>query len=203
MTNANISYMPIKLPDGTIIPMTERVREFGDRVRERARRERGTQNTQHNYALASQQISEMVEATNEAIDEAIEVVEATSLTRQEIAQRINAFVPVALQFLEDVIAGKYPASIALRAKYADKHLARAGYGIVLRSTNLNMNQTLEASDIENIKQRALAAQNNEITREDPTQQKFENILVKINELNAKRDANSNVPFEPKNDGNAN
>jgi hypothetical protein len=38
MTNANISYMPIKLPDGTIIPMTERVREFGDRVRERARR---------------------------------------------------------------------------------------------------------------------------------------------------------------------
>lgn len=73
-----------------------------------------------------------------------------------VAKRIEAFTPVAVQLLEGVIAGNVPgASIALRAKYADRHLARTGYGVVTKVQSLH--GTLSKDDIEDIKARAVKA----------------------------------------------
>jgi hypothetical protein len=73
-----------------------------------------------------------------------------------ISKRIEEFTPVAVRLLEEVIAGNIPgASIALRAKYADRHLARTGYGVVTKVQSLH--GTLSKDDIEDIKARAVRA----------------------------------------------
>jgi len=77
-----------------------------------------------------------------------------------IARRIEEFAPQALSFLEDIIAGREPgASVALRAKVASGHLARAGYGEVRKVHTLHAH--LSRSDIDAIKQRASEAINTE------------------------------------------
>jgi len=74
----------------------------------------------------------------------------------DIAQRIQAFAPLALEYLEEIIAGKHQeVSHALRAKYASLHLGRAGYGEIKK--NVNLNSTLKREEIEGIKTRAIAA----------------------------------------------
>ena len=74
-----------------------------------------------------------------------------------IARRIEEFAPVALELIENIVRGRMPdASIGLRAKLAAGQLARAGYGEVHKVQALHA--TLSRSDIEEIKQRALAAE---------------------------------------------
>jgi predicted transcriptional regulator len=74
----------------------------------------------------------------------------------DIGRRIREFAPKALEYLERIIEGREPgASVALRAKYAAQHLARAGYGEITKVHSLNA--TVSKEDIENIKQRALEA----------------------------------------------
>lgn len=75
---------------------------------------------------------------------------------RDVARRIEEFVPQALSVLEDIITGRTPgASIALRAKVAGGHLARAGYGEVHRVQALHAH--LSGSDIQAIKDRARSA----------------------------------------------
>lgn len=76
----------------------------------------------------------------------------------DIGRRIREFAPKALEYLERIIEGREPgASVALRAKYASMHLARAGYGEITKVHSLNA--TVSKDDIEAIKQRALQARN--------------------------------------------
>jgi transcriptional regulator with XRE-family HTH domain len=73
-------------------------------------------------------------------------------------KRIMEVVPKALDFLEDVIEGKGEgegASLALRARMADKHLGRAGLGEIKKSASVT--HTLTTDDIERIKIRAAEA----------------------------------------------
>lgn len=73
----------------------------------------------------------------------------------DIGARIQEFAPTALAVLEDVIAGKIEAPIAVRAKYASAHLGRAGFGEVHKVASINTH--LSRADIEAIKERALSA----------------------------------------------
>jgi predicted transcriptional regulator len=74
----------------------------------------------------------------------------------DLGIRINKFAPVALQLLENIITGKEKdASIGLRARYADRHLDRAGYSPVKKTANVNT--TLTRDDIEAIKERSRKA----------------------------------------------
>jgi transcriptional regulator with XRE-family HTH domain len=73
----------------------------------------------------------------------------------DIGAKINEFAPVALKLLEEVISGQIDAPIAIRAKYASIHLARAGFGEVKKIASVNTHLTRD--DIEVIKQRALSA----------------------------------------------
>lgn len=73
----------------------------------------------------------------------------------DIGARIQEFAPTALAVLEDVIAGRTEATIAIRAKYASAHLGRAGYGEVKKVASINTH--LSRDDIEAIKQRSVAA----------------------------------------------
>jgi hypothetical protein len=71
----------------------------------------------------------------------------------DLGIRINKFAPKALELLEDVVEGKFEdASIALRARYADRHLDRAGYSPVKKMAVASASLTRE--DIEGIKKRA-------------------------------------------------
>ena len=73
-----------------------------------------------------------------------------------ISQRIEEFAPIALQVLEDIITGQMDgASVALRARAASGHLARAGYGEVQKVHALHAH--VNSDDISRIKQRALNA----------------------------------------------
>lgn len=71
----------------------------------------------------------------------------------DIGARIQEFAPTALAVLEDVIAGRTEASIAIRAKYASAHLGRAGFGEVKKVASINTH--LSRDDIELIKARAI------------------------------------------------
>lgn len=73
----------------------------------------------------------------------------------DIGARIQEFAPTALAVLEDVIAGRTEASIAIRAKYASAHLGRAGFGEVRKIASINTH--LSRDDIEAIKDRAIHA----------------------------------------------
>jgi len=80
------------------------------------------------------------------------------LFQETLRERIQAFAPIAEQFLEDLISGKLEgASTALRAKYANLALARAGFGEI-KNVNI-MTAQLTREDIEQIKARAIAAAN--------------------------------------------
>jgi len=73
----------------------------------------------------------------------------------ELGQQIQKFAPTALKVLEDIIQGTgdgKEASLSLRARYADKHLDRAGYSPVRKIAS--MNATLTREDIEAIKERS-------------------------------------------------
>uniref|UniRef100_A0A6H1ZIN4 Uncharacterized protein n=1 Tax=viral metagenome TaxID=1070528 RepID=A0A6H1ZIN4_9ZZZZ len=73
----------------------------------------------------------------------------------DIGQQIQKFAPVALRLLEDIVKGEGPganASIGIRARYADRHLDRAGYSPVKRIAAIST--TLTREDIEIIKNRA-------------------------------------------------
>ena len=73
-----------------------------------------------------------------------------------IAKRIEEFAPVALELLEDIMTGRQPgSSVALRAKVASSHLARAGYGEVHKAHVVSQHVTRD--DIERIKERAASA----------------------------------------------
>ena len=73
-----------------------------------------------------------------------------------IAKRIQDFAPTALELLEQIIEGKYEgASLALRAKYAHAHLARAGYGEVQKVHSVNTHLT--PNELQEIKERAIRA----------------------------------------------
>jgi hypothetical protein len=73
----------------------------------------------------------------------------------DIVRQMEAFSPVAEKLLEDIISGKMDASLSLRAKYADKHLGRTGYGEVRKIQSLH--GTLTKDDIDDLKDKALAA----------------------------------------------
>lgn len=74
----------------------------------------------------------------------------------ELGQRIQKFAPVALQFLENIINGEKigdeTPNIKMRARYADKHLERAGYGPVRKIASVSRHLTKD--DIEDIKERS-------------------------------------------------
>jgi len=71
----------------------------------------------------------------------------------DLGIKINKFAPKALQLLEDVVEGKFEdASIALRARYADKHMDRAGYSAVKKVAIASAH--LSRDEIEGIKKRA-------------------------------------------------
>jgi hypothetical protein len=73
----------------------------------------------------------------------------------DLGRQIQEFAPVALKILEGIIEGKGEfgdASLALRARYADRHLDRAGYSPVRKLATLN--STLTRDDIEAIKERS-------------------------------------------------
>lgn len=75
----------------------------------------------------------------------------------DISRRIEEFAPQALSLLEDIISGRQPgASVALRARVASGHLARAGFGEVHKVQSLHAH--LSASDITGIKERARLAE---------------------------------------------
>lgn len=79
--------------------------------------------------------------------------EKMDLDALEMSQRIQRFAPRALSYLEDIIAGEVEGvSVALRAKYADKHLGRAGHGEVKKSVNVT--GTLTKDEIEALKRRS-------------------------------------------------
>lgn len=73
----------------------------------------------------------------------------------DIGARITEFAPRALEVLEDIIAGRTEATIAIRAKYASAHLGRAGFGEVKKVASINTHLTRD--DIDAIKQRAVHA----------------------------------------------
>ena len=73
----------------------------------------------------------------------------------DLGIQIQKFAPVALKLLEDIVEGTGPgkdASIALRAKVADKHVDRAGYSPVKKVASVTSHLTKE--DIESIKERS-------------------------------------------------
>ena len=73
-----------------------------------------------------------------------------------IAKRIEEFAPVALELLESIMTGKQSgASVALRAKVASSHLARAGYGEVQKVHALHGYVT--KNDLDELKARAQGA----------------------------------------------
>lgn len=87
------------------------------------------------------------------IEQFREMLDAETL---DINRRIQEFAPVALELIEGVISGDFPeAPIALRAKHAAAHLARAGYGEVKKIASINT--YLSREDIERIKERAVAS----------------------------------------------
>lgn len=73
----------------------------------------------------------------------------------DMTERLKEFAPVAMRLLEEVIEGRHGASIALRARYADKHLGRVGYGEIKKIASMHEHLTRE--DIEAIKLRAVQA----------------------------------------------
>ena len=76
----------------------------------------------------------------------------------DLGMRIQKFAPIALELLEKIIRAEgdcKDASLALRAKHADKYLDRAGYSPVKKIASLNGQLTRE--DIEDIKNRAVSA----------------------------------------------
>ena len=71
----------------------------------------------------------------------------------DLGIKIQKFAPVALKLLEDIISGEEKdASIALRARYADKHMDRAGYAPVKRIASVSAHLTAE--EVEEIKDRS-------------------------------------------------
>ena len=74
----------------------------------------------------------------------------------DLGIRIKEFAPKALVLLEEIIEGKHDeASIALRARYADRHLDRAGLAPIKKIAVATGH--LSRSDIEEIKRRATGA----------------------------------------------
>jgi hypothetical protein len=72
---------------------------------------------------------------------------------ETLHDRIQNFAPIAEKFLEELISGKIEsASVALRAKYANLALARAGFGEI-KNVDI-VHATLSREDIERIKLRA-------------------------------------------------
>ena len=72
-----------------------------------------------------------------------------------IQQRLNETTPFAIGLMEDIILGigdGSGASLAMRAKYADKHLERVGLGAIKKQVTATGNLTRER--IERIKERA-------------------------------------------------
>lgn len=74
----------------------------------------------------------------------------------QMRKRIDEFADISQDLLEDIIAGKYEeASLAMRAKYADRHLSRAGHGTI--SKNVGISAHLSGEQIEEIKANAIKA----------------------------------------------
>ena len=74
----------------------------------------------------------------------------------DLGVRIKEFAPKALVLLEEIIEGKHDeASIALRARYADRHLDRAGLAPIKKIAVATGH--LSRNDIEEIKRRATGA----------------------------------------------
>ena len=86
----------------------------------------------------------------------LNVMKANSdLDALEGKDRIDAMVTPSMKFLEDIILAQGEAegaSLALRAKYADKHLSRAGFGEIRKVAQ--MSGKLSSADIMQIKERA-------------------------------------------------
>jgi hypothetical protein len=94
-----------------------------------------------------------------------------STSPRAIQLRILQFAPVALQLIEDAIAGKLDVPIELRLEYAAEYLARAGFGEVKRNTHLHLD-TESQEWLKELTARAAAAQNrgeptDEVRKEHP------------------------------------
>lgn len=71
----------------------------------------------------------------------------------KMAERIQQFAPIALDFLEKVVSGKVPGiTAAVRAKYADKHLGRVGFGEIKNVRSVNEHITRD--ELQEVKERA-------------------------------------------------
>jgi len=74
------------------------------------------------------------------LEAALEVLNVSTDPRM-IQLRILRFLPVALQLIEDAIAGKLGVSMELRLYYASEYMARAGFGEIKRKSAIHMDAT--------------------------------------------------------------
>lgn len=87
----------------------------------------------------------------------LEILRALNgVDQASIQQRLNETTPFAIGLMEDIILGVRDgagASLAMRAKYADKHLERVGMGAIKKQ--ITATGSLTRDRIERIKERAL------------------------------------------------
>ena len=157
--SAEVSYMPQRLSNGAIVaPTPEEVRRTKEELRQRHAANAAT--THRKYLHAQADIAEVAGA-------AASVVYGTQAEIDNAnRQRMQDFVPTAMDILEDIITGRLPAPIGIRAKYAHLHLGRTGYGVINKVEASSMHQYLTREQIEQLKLRA-----NEAAREAQSESK--------------------------------
>lgn len=144
--SATVHQMPI-LIDGRVVDISE---DEAERIRQKYGIKKGTPRSVDYSPTPNELLRNAARQASYAVD--------LATTQTEVQHRIMGFALTALEYLEDLISGKIPeASCVLRAKYADKHLSRAGFGEIKHINS--MNQHLSREDVERIKQRALEASN--------------------------------------------
>jgi hypothetical protein len=150
---AEVTKIPLRLSNGVLVEQTESSIAAAERIKKQLnRQQRNESRTETNafnhrrYLHAQSQIEEYLNT------ELPERVYSNAEINAYVQQRIQDFAPTALDVLEDIITGKLPASLALRAKYAHLHLCRAGYPPITKVSSIS--GTLTREDIEALKQRA-------------------------------------------------
>ena len=150
---SNVSYLRVR--DTDTIPITPDLKELGKQWREQC--EPGS-STHKRYVHAAAINAEHADAAYEQVNYApLPANYNAAELDAHIRQRIQTTALEALRLLEDLITGRIPASIALRAKYAHLHLGRAGYGVINKTSTTSLSQHLTREDIEQLKLRASLA----------------------------------------------
>jgi hypothetical protein len=161
---ATVTQFPLRLSDGSVITDTPEILQLREELK--SERELRSKSNAAPRLSSSSTITAATTLLAQALQNSNELLEAYDLSEidEHIYKRIKLSALDALKVLEDIISGRLPASVAIRAKVASMHLSRAGFPPVTKVQSVT--GYLSRDDIEAIKQHHVTAVQETLTSQE-------------------------------------